>query len=120
MFEYTYVGPIYSRHMNCVNTCVYIHECKRVQLNRYRLVGLLIAEYRPLSQYELAPFGVTLIWGSRGPCGLGEGMQSGHHHHPTQQMTGVLEHACAKFTRRTILNHNTRTLHMARQKSYIS
>ena len=26
-----------------------------------------------------------------------EGSQLGHHHHPTQQMTGVLEHDCAKY-----------------------
>jgi len=26
-----------------------------------------------------------------------ERSQSGHHHHSTQQMTGVLEHACAKY-----------------------
>jgi len=26
-----------------------------------------------------------------------EESQSGHHHHPTQQMNGVLEHASAKY-----------------------
>jgi len=31
--------------------------------------------------------------GVMGPIRV-EGSQSGHHHHPTQQMTGVLEHAC--------------------------
>src|SRR6218665_2568023 len=34
--------------------------------------------------------------GVMGPMRV-EGSQSRHHHHPTQLMTGVLEHACAKY-----------------------
>jgi len=33
--------------------------------------------------------------GVMGPMQI-EGSQSGHHHHSTQQINGVLEHACAK------------------------
>jgi len=59
--------------------------------------------------------GVTVDLGVTGPMRV-EGSQSRHHHHPTQLMTGLLEHACAKYALCSLwgalLNHNTRTLHM--------